>query len=38
MRETNLNLWDITLKSRVGDNFENIRRQMIPDDIIMAVK
>lgn len=38
MREINLNLWDITLNSRVGDNFENIRRQMIPDDIIMAVK
>ncbi len=38
MRETSLNLWDITVNSKVGENFENIRKQMIPDDILLSVK
>jgi len=38
MRETSLNLWDITINSKVGENFESIRKQMIPDDILLNVK
>ncbi len=34
MRELNKNLWDITLNSKVNKRFEDIRKQMIPDDIL----
>jgi hypothetical protein len=32
MREMNNNLWDLTKYSKVGSSFENIRKQMIPDE------
>ena len=35
MRETNKNLWDISKKSQVNKNFDTIRKQMIPDNIIV---
>jgi hypothetical protein len=33
LRETNKNLWDISKDSKVNNNFDNIRKQMIPDKI-----
>jgi hypothetical protein len=38
MRELKLNLWDITDESKVAVHFEDIRKQMIPDDLLMNVK
>jgi hypothetical protein len=33
LRELNENLWDISKNSRVNDQFDNIRREMIPDKV-----
>jgi hypothetical protein len=38
MREVNKNLWDLTRNSKAGKNFEDIRRQMIPDDVLQNKK
>jgi|WetSurMetagenome_2_1015567.scaffolds.fasta_scaffold01101_10 hypothetical protein len=37
MREMKKNLWDISDNSKVGKNFEYIRKQMIPDDVLIGV-
>jgi hypothetical protein len=33
LRELEKNLWDITEKSKVASRFEDIRKQMLPDDV-----
>ena len=38
MRELNENLWDISRNSKVNKSFEPIRRQMIPDEVLISSK
>ena len=38
MRELNKNLWDISQKSKVGNQFEQIRQQMIPNEFLQNRK
>ena len=38
MRELNRNLWEMSLNSKVENNFDQIRKQMIPDEVIKVVK
>ena len=37
-RGQDINLWDISKKSKVEKHFESIRRLMIPDEILMQEK
>ena len=37
MRELKINLWDLTKGSKAGDTFVNIRKQMIPDELIIKM-
>ncbi len=34
LRQMNTSLWDITRDSRIEEHFDNIRKQMLPDDVI----
>ena len=38
MRELKINLWDLTKSSKAGATFVNIRKQMIPDELINNMK
>jgi len=38
MRELNKNLWDITKNSKVNNHFNQILRQMIPDEVLVSSK
>ena len=38
MRELKINLWDLTKSSKAGNTFVNIRKQMIPDELIRNMK
>jgi hypothetical protein len=36
LRQLDSSFWDFTKRSRVGDRFDAIRRQMLPDDALLA--
>ena len=38
MRELKINLWDLTKNSKAGAKFDNILKQMIPDELIKNMK